>query len=345
MTKFGFSFLALAVALTGTSLAQQKRLAPECRREIIKLCGLKRGNYLECINANREKMSSECQSALRERVTGQSGRPMAAAQSHFAGNTPRELAYGADPLQVMDYYAGPKGAVRPPLVINVHGGGWKQGDKRNATGQDKAPHFHEQGYAFATINYRLVPSATVEQQAADVASATAWLIANAERLGHDPKRIVLTGHSAGAHLVALVGTDPRYLRAAGLDLDALRGVLPNDGAAYDVAAQMSDGPKIMQKTYAQAFGDDPARQRALSPTLHAAAPNAPAFLLIHVLREDGVRQANALADALRKAGTSVQINGFPGEGLSGHMAINRQLGRADYPATPVVDAWLKERFN
>jgi acetyl esterase/lipase len=266
-------------------------------------------------------------------------------EAPVAGIPPRELAYGSDPLQRLDFYAGPKGRSLPPLVVNVHGGGWKQGDKGNATGKSKAPHFFAQGYAFASINYRLVPSATVEQQAADVASALAWLKSNAGRLGFDGSRIVLTGHSAGAHLVALVGTDPQYLRAAGLDFGDLRGVLPNDGAAYDVAAQMTDGPKMMHKTYAQAFGSDPARQRALSPTLHAGAPNAPAFLLINVQREDGIRQATALAAALRKAGTAVQVNDFPGAGLKGHMEINRKLGEADYPATPVVDTWLKAVFR
>ena len=97
---------------------------------------------------------------------------------------------------------------RAPLVIFVHGGGWKRGDKNNATGQHKARHYVRQGYAFASINYRLVPDATVEQQAADVASAVAYLRGNAQRLGIDAKLIVLMGHSAGAHLVALVGTRP-----------------------------------------------------------------------------------------------------------------------------------------
>ncbi|MEP6786336.1 MAG: alpha/beta hydrolase [Sphingomonadales bacterium] len=264
----------------------------------------------------------------------------AATKGPAAGAT--EYAYGAAPLQKLDFF--PAKAAKAPVLVFVHGGGWKRGDKGNATGRDLAPHYVAQGYAVASINYRLVPDATVEQQAADVAGAVAWVRGNAVRLNIDPGKIVLMGHSAGAHLVALVGTDPQYLRGAGLGLDAVRGVIPNDGAAYDVPAQMTDGPKIMQQTYAQAFGTDPARQRALSPTLQAASPNAPAFLLIHVQRSDGVRQAAALAEALKRAGTRVQINGFPGDGLKGHMEINRALGDPAYPATPVVDAWLKAVF-
>ena len=74
-------------------------------------------------------------------------------------------------------------------------------------------HYPGQGYAFASINYRLVPAATVEEQASDVANAVKALIDRAGSVGVDRRRIVLMGHSAGAQLVALVGTDERYLRA------------------------------------------------------------------------------------------------------------------------------------
>ena len=145
-------------------------------------------------------------------------------------------------------------------------------------------------------------------------------------------------------MVALVGTDERYLRSIGLGFADVAGVIANDGAAYDVPAQLQAGARIMQDTYAQAFGSDPARQRALSPTHHAAAPNAPAFLLLHVQRPDGVRQAQALGKALRAAGTRVEYGSLPGEGLRGHGEINRQLGNPDYAGTKLVDDWLRRIF-
>nr|WP_255406037.1 alpha/beta hydrolase [Novosphingobium sp. CF614] len=252
------------------------------------------------------------------------------------------LAYGTDRLQNLDFTPASRVAGPAPLILFVHGGGWKRGDKDNATGRWKAPHFVGEGYAFASINYRLVPQATVEQQAQDVADALAALLARSRQLGIARGKVVLMGHSAGAQLVALVGTDPRYLRKAGLSFADIAGVVPIDGAAYDVPAQMADGPRIMQATYREAFGDDPARQHALSPTAQAQAPNAPAFLLLHVQRPDGVRQAQALEAALHKAGTPVERGAFEGQGLRGHMEINRDLGDPDYPATAVVDRWLKQ---
>lgn len=255
------------------------------------------------------------------------------------------LSYGSDALQQLDFYPAQSSRGAAPLVVFVHGGGWKRGSKDNADGGWKAPHYTAAGYAYASINYRLVPETTVEQQAADIASALRFLLDRAAALGIDRGRVVLMGHSAGAHLVALVGTDERYLKGAGLSFRDVDGVLPIDGAAYDVAAQIKDGGRFMQDTYAQAFGSDPQRQAALSPTRQAGAPNAGRFLIIHVQRRDGVAQATALQDALRRAGTPAERRDFPGTGLSGHAEINRQLGNPDYAATPMVDDWLRRVFQ
>lgn len=265
------------------------------------------------------------------------------------GEAPRKadgaktLTYGGDPLQNLDFWAATK--PRAPLILFVHGGGWRMGSKDNATGPSKVEHYRSLGYAFASINYRLVPDATVEQQAEDVAAALALLRSRADPLGIDPDRIVLMGHSAGAHLVALVGTDMNYFAKAGLKPDAARGIVALDGAAYDVAKQVAQAGAFMRGTYAQAFGDDPARQAALSPTLQAAKPNVPSFLILHVEREDGTAQSEALAAALNQAGTPAKIEGLEGKGLRGHTQINRSMGDPDYPGTAMVDRWLVELFR
>ncbi len=280
----------------------------------------------------RERMAKR----LEQRAEGEAKRKRAPGA--------QTLSYGSDPAQVLDLWV-PKGAKAAPLVLYVHGGGWKRGSKDTAMGNALPGHLVGQGYAFASINYRLVPEATVEQQASDVAQALAFVLGKAASMGIDRSRVVITGHSAGAHLVALVGTDEQYLRKAGLSFADVDGVMPNDGAAYDVPKQMAQSGRFMMDTYKQAFGTDPARQKALSPTFHAAAPNAPRFLLLHVQREDGVAQANELAAALKRGGSSVEVGSFPGKGLQGHAEINRKLGEPDYAATPVMDAWLKGVFG
>ena len=268
-----------------------------------------------------------------------------AVQAGRGAANEQTITYGTDPLQQLDFHSARGVRGDAPLVVFVHGGGWKRGDKDNATGSYKAPHYTAQGYHFASINYRLVPDATVEQQGEDVANALAELLKQADSLGIDRHRLVLMGHSAGAHLVALVGTDPRYLRMAGLSPQDVAGVIPIDGAAYDVPAQMEQAGRFMLKTYRGAFGTDPARQAALSPVNHAERPNAPAFLILHVEREDGTLQSKELERALAATGTKVERREFPGKGLKGHGEINRRLGDPDYPATSVVDEWLKRQFG
>lgn len=267
-----------------------------------------------------------------------------AAQSRRAERTAvQTLAYGTDDEQQLDYWPGASSA--SPLVVFVHGGGWKRGDKNMMRGSDKLEHWQAAGYAVASINYRLVPDHTVEQQGADVASAVAFLRGRAGSLGFDAGRIALVGHSAGAHLVALVGTDPQYFRAAGLAMSDVDGIVPLDGAGYDVPYQMAHPQRILGDTYEQAFGTDPARQRALSPTFNTAGPNAPEFLILHVQRDDAQVQSVELAAALNRAGTPATVQEFAGRGLRGHAQINRDLGDPDYPATPVVDAFLARIFR
>lgn len=292
-------------------------------------------------------LAMTAQAAPGDRLRELRAARLAGVETVTATLADQTIAYGSDPKQLLDlwYPADHTGDQSRPLIVFVHGGGWSKGDKGNATGRLKPPHYTGQGYIFASINYRLVPDATVEQQAADVAMALKALVGDYKKFGIDTTRVVLMGHSAGAHLVALVGTDERYLKGAGLSFASVAGVIPIDGAAFDVASQLDSAGPWMKPTYLAAFGTDPARQRALSPTLQAAAPNAPRFFIPHVGRADAVRQSNALAAALRAAGTPAEARLFDGEGLMGHLEINRRLGDPDYPATGAIDAWLKAVFG
>ena len=345
MTRLALTAATIAVGFSAASIAAAQDMLPrECRQEIVLLCGKDRSQLRSCIAEKRDQLTASCRDEIRKRVEARRGDSRAGKLAAAFSGKAAEMTYGSDALQTLDFHSAKTD--RPaPLVLFVHGGGWKRGDKNNATGEFKAAHYNEQGYHFASINYRLVPNATVEEQAADVAAALAKLLAEADRLKIDRSRVVLMGHSAGAHLVSLVGTDPQYLRGAGLSLSDVRGIIPLDGAAYDVPAQMGENARLMGDTYEQAFGTDPARQRALSPTFNARAPNAPAFLILHVQRKDGTAQSKALGEALAKAGTDATVRGFEGRGLQGHAEINRRMGDPDYAATPVVDAWLKTVFR
>ena len=315
-----------ATALGGVALAQRERLPAECRQEIVRLCRGAEGGFRQCLTTALPKLSDPCRKAIGER----------AAASYPPAPGTVEHAYGADPKQRLDLVT-PTGVARAPVLLFVHGGGWSIGDKAHAAG-DKAKWANSKGWAFASANYRLVPQAKVEQQAADIANAVAWLRANAAKEGLDPDRIVLMGHSAGAHLVALVGTDPRYLKAAGVPMGAVKGVVLLDGAGYDVPTQASAEMNIVKPMYEAAFSTDPKRQAALSPTRHAAAPNVSRWLILPIeRRQDSQAQSKGLADALTRAGASATVVAIPDES---HGSLNKGLGEAGDFATERVDGFL-----
>ncbi|MCL6698407.1 alpha/beta hydrolase [Sphingomonas sp. NSE70-1] len=311
------------IALGGIALGQRERLPAECRQEIVQLCRGAGGGFRQCVRTALPKLSDPCRKAIGARDAA----PIAGATEH---------AFGPDPKQRLDLVK-PAGVSRAPVLLFVHGGGWSIGDKRHAAG-DKSAWANENGWAFATANYRLVPQATVENQAADVASAIAWLRTNARREGLDPDRIVLMGHSAGAHLVALVGTDPQYLNAAGVPMNAIKGAVLLDGAGYDIAPQANSKLNPVKPMYEAAFGNDPKRQAELSPTLQAAAPNVDRWLILPVAsRIDSRNQSNGLADALNRAGASAEVVAVPGEN---HGSLNKGLGETGDFATEQVDKFL-----
>ena len=312
-----------AIALGGMALAQRERLPAECRQEIVRLCKGAQGGFRQCIRSALPKLSDPCRKAIGSRD-----------MAPIPGAT--EQAFGPDPKQRLDLVK-PDHLAKAPVLMFVHGGGWSIGDKRHAA-TDKARWANDEGWAFVTANYRLVPQATVEQQASDVASAIAWIRANAAKEGLDADRIVLMGHSAGAHLVALVGTDPQYLRRAGVPIGSVKGVVLLDGAGYDVAPQANSPLNPVKPMYDAAFGKDPERQAALSPTHHAAAPNVASWLILPVAsRTDALKQSNELAAGLKAAGASASVVPVPN---ATHMTLNRELGSDGNFATGQIERFL-----
>src|SRR5436190_22641432 len=133
--------------------------------------------------------------------------------------------------QMLDLYAPANGSDHP-VVVWIHGGGWRQGDKRGV--QQKPQAFVDKGFVFVSTNYRFVPQVTVKEMTGDVARAIRWAHDHAKEYGGNPNSIFVMGHSAGAHLAALVCTDDRYLNTEGLSLSIIKGCVPVDTAAYDI---------------------------------------------------------------------------------------------------------------
>ena len=344
---------AAAAALASPILAQQRgqgRLPAECREEIMQLCGSDRAQMRTCLREKATELSETCRAELRERMEARGMREGArrgpgmggrlGAGQYASAKVSSTVIYGDHLRQQVDVYTPDDAVGDAPLVLFVHGGGWQMGNHK-ATVQAKPQHFKQQGYVFASAGYRVLPDAPVEQQADDIGKALQALRAQAESGGFDPDRIVLMGHSAGAHLAALVASDPQY---AGDAFDAIKGVVLLDGAGYDVVEAAARPSMETPTLYKDVFGSDPARQKALSPITHVGGKDAPHWLALYVAERAGSKaQSEALAGALARAGADASAVAVTG---TDHGRMNRELGtEAGAAQTLAVDAFLKKVFG
>jgi arylformamidase len=237
--------------------------------------------------------------------------------------------------QTLDVYAPPEGSGRP-VVVWIHGGGWQRGDKAEV--HEKPRSFVERGYVFVSVNYRLLPEATIHEMARDVARAIRWVHDHSREFGGDPERIVVMGHSAGAQLAALVCTDDRHLKSVDLPLSLVKACVPVDGDTYDVPMQIAAVEERRADIYRRKFGDETS-QRELSPVAHVARDKSiPPFLILHVATHPETRgQSERLVQTLQAAG--VTASAYPAENKD-HTSINAELGMADDAPTRALFEFL-----
>ena len=240
----------------------------------------------------------------------------------------RDVRYGPDRLQTFDVYA-PPGAKVAPIIIMVHGGAWRIGDKTNGRVVDaKVEHWVSKGFVFISANNRLLPDADPLEQARDVANALAFAQAHAAEWGGDGSRVVLMGHSAGAHLVTLVATS-KELHAIPKPWLA---TISLDTATLDVAATMRGSH---YRLYDVAFGHDEAFWARTSPIEQLSREAEPFLLVCSTRRNDSCPQGDAFAAKARSLGVRADVLAKD----FSHREINERLG-SDVAYTLAVDEFL-----
>jgi acetyl esterase/lipase len=240
------------------------------------------------------------------------------------------VAYGPDERQSFDVYA-PAEAHGAPVIFMVHGGAWIVGDKTNRrVVENKVAHWVPKGFVVISANYRMLPDADPLEQARDVARAVAVAQRDARTWGADPDKLVLVGHSAGAHLVTLVAASSE-VRAEARPAPWL-GTISLDTGTHDVVATMQ-APHL--RLYDRAFGADPTFWRAVSPLAQLDRGASPLLLVCSTRRPDSCPQGDALASKATELGVRAEVlkKDFS------HAEINALLGEeATY--TAAVDAFL-----
>lgn len=253
---------------------------------------------------------------------GAGGRPGGRAmQAPDTIEVKRDLAYaGTDnPRQKLDLYLPKKPASDKPLpvIVFIHGGGWKGGDK--SSGGGNVSRFAASGeYAGVSVGYRLTGEAQWPAQIHDCKAAIRWIRGNAKEYNLDPDKIAVWGSSAGGHLVSMLGTSGDVKELEG-SLGAFTGLSSRVTCVVNYFGPenfltMVDKPSTVDrktKDYPEALliggrvQDVPDKARAASPTTYITADDPP-FLTAHGTQDPLVPydQAKELDAAMKKAGVS-----------------------------------------
>ncbi|MEM6392636.1 MAG: alpha/beta hydrolase [Planctomycetota bacterium] len=206
-------------------------------------------------------------------------------------NLTPDIAYAqidGEPM-LLDLYM-PDGVKSPPLVVFIHGGGWRNLDRKRCA----ITWLPEYGFALASIDYRLSGVAKFPAQIHDAKAAVRFLRANADRFGYTADRIVVTGTSAGAHLATLLAVaagHPELEGAVGDHADTSSAVQAVVGyfGAYDFFERSRIQPNNTDRPRGSVYQllggpvrDHPDRARLASPRFHVG-PGDPPLLMLHGL--------------------------------------------------------------
>jgi acetyl esterase/lipase len=236
----------------------------------------------------------------------------------------KDVAYGSQPRERLDVYLPRQRAATPaPVIVMVHGGGWCVGDKalRGVT-ENKIAHWVPMGFVFVSVAYPMIGDGSrALQQAASIARAVAYVQAHAGDWGGDGKRLVLMGHSAGAHLVSLVNADARLRAQYGVR--PVLGVISLDSGATDVVTEMRRPLPMLAGRYREAFGTTESAWAAASPYQQLDRTAAPWMGVCSTRRpDDSCGQARAYADKSKALGIAATVEPVD----KTHGAINHDLG-------------------
>ncbi|MBV8142173.1 MAG: alpha/beta hydrolase [Acetobacteraceae bacterium] len=243
---------------------------------------------------------------------------------------------GAGPQQQLDLYL-PTNQKNMPLIVYVHGGGYGYGDKMGDSLNPNELQLLWDGYAMASINYRLTPAAIWPAQIEDCKAAIRWLKANARQYGYDPNRIGVLGESAGGQLVAMLGTTSGSKKFdVGQNLDTSSDVTcavdlfgPSDFTAPEMSA---DGGALA--LLGGTIQDNLDLARSASP-IYYVHPDEPPLLVIHGTADHLVPflQSERLVDAMEKAGAPFYFHAVVGAGHNPYFGLNFNASRTNFEGT------------
>ncbi len=234
----------------------------------------------------------------------------------------RGEAYGSDPRQKLNIWV-PTAAGTHDVIVFFYGGSWKSGERDYYDFAGRA--LAEKGYIVVVADYRLVPQVRFPDFVEDGAAAIAWTYKNVAKFNGNPDRIFVSGHSAGAHIGAMVSLDPQWLAKVGAPAGTIKGFIGLAGP-YDFYPFTSDSSR-------KAFGHLP--DPKLSQPIHFVTAKAPPMMLLSGSTDTTVKPRNSrvLAEAVAKAGGKAELRIYPD---IDHSEIIMALARPFREKAPVI---------
>jgi hypothetical protein len=145
------------------------------------------------------------------------------------------------------------------VLIFVHGGYWNSGDKEMYSIMGR--NFAKRGITTIIAGYTLSPNANYDVMASQIAQIVKWTKENSATYNGNADEIYLTGHSAGAHLIALIGTNSKYLE----DKNIIKGIILNDAAGLDMKSYLEKNPPTIVNDYIATWSTEPENWKEASP--------------------------------------------------------------------------------
>lgn len=246
--------------------------------------------------------------------------------------------YGPHELHKADIYYPADIEEPAPIIVFVHGGGWQVGSRSNHV--TKAEFFASLGYVFISVDYRLWPDVSWEQQVTDIARAVKTAKTNASIFNGDSEQMFVMGHSAGGHLAAMVATDERFLQIGGLGLADITGAIILDSGGVDMDGVKKYNPDGWNNLYAPIFGESQDEMNAASPIFHVTSgKSVPPFLLIYSSRREvTTRNAISMRDKVQGIGGYATALGYS----KTHEEISHHLGVDSEPMNGHVLGFLRD---
>lgn len=248
--------------------------------------------------------------------------------------------YGDDPLQRLDIHHLKKPHnIKRPVIFFIHGGGWTTEDKSNT--RFYALEWINRGYTVVSVNYRLAPNVIHPLQIDDCALALKWVIDNIEDYGGDPNKIALIGHSAGAHLVALLVSDRKWHKKYDINIKKVKCWIPVSGI-YDFDLKENYLHPLLESSIMAMLGDDD--KKDCSPIKYITGKEPPC-LILHggddwlVPRSNSTNIYNKL---IRKGAKHACL-----EIVQGYWHCNMMLGydKEGHKPAEIINEYLDEVFN